>query len=285
VGVGSGATESTFVEVGGARMHYLRAGEGRPLLLIHGIIGSAANWRWNIPALAEHRTVYALDLLGMGQSDRVPGLATSLEDTARRVLETMDVLGVGRVDVGAVSHGGSVAMMLAALAPERVRSLMLFAPANPYSTSADWIVRFYMSWLGAGAAALASRLPRWVQQIALGRMFGDRSRIPEGSIDAFREPLQIPGTIPHVIGMVRSWFADMEKLRGLLPRVAKTPTLLIWGDRDRAVSLDSGRWLERELGAELVVVRGGGHLVFEEFAAEANELMVRWLERACRDCP
>lgn len=269
--------ESASVEVAGARVHYLRAGEGTPLLLIHGIIGSAANWQWNIPALAEHRTVYALDLLGMGQSERVPGLPTSLEDTARRVLETMDVLGVARADIAAVSHGGSVAMMVAALAPERVRSLILFAPANPYSTSADWIVRFYSSWVGALAAGLASRLPRWVQQIALGRMFGDRSRIPEGSLDGFREPLRVPGTIPHVLGMARSWFADLEKLRLALPRVAKTPTLLIWGDRDRAVSLESARRLERELGADLVVVPGGGHLVFEEFAQEANELMVRWL--------
>ncbi|HKO20028.1 MAG TPA: alpha/beta fold hydrolase [Acidobacteriaceae bacterium] len=265
--------------VEGARVHYVRAGSGRPLLLIHGIVGSAMIWRRNIPALTAHATVYALDLVGMGKSERVPGLAPGLEETAGRVLATMDALGVAQADVGAASHGGAVAMTMAALAPGRVRSLILFAPANPYSTAADWLVRAYSSRLGAVVAAIAPRLPRWVHQIALGRMFGDRARIPEGCLDPYREALRVPGTMRHVRGIVRTWFADMEKLRIMLPQVAKTPTLLLWGDKDRAVSLESGRRLERELGAELVVFPGGGHLIFEEFADEVNRVMVEWLRR------
>jgi pimeloyl-ACP methyl ester carboxylesterase len=215
----------------------------------------------------------------MGRSDRVPGLAAGLEETARRVLATMDALGIVQTDVAAASHGGTVAMMLAALAPERVRSLVLFAPANPYSTKADWIVRGYASSVGGAVAPLAPRLPRWVQQIALARMFGDLARIPEGCLDPYREALQVPGTIAHLRSIVRSWFADMEQLREMLPQVAKTPALLVWGDRDRVVSLESARRLERELGAELVVLPGGGHLVFEEFADDVNRLMVDWLTK------
>jgi pimeloyl-ACP methyl ester carboxylesterase len=271
--------ESGFVEVGGGSAHYVRAGHGPPLLLIHGIVGSGAIWRRNIPALAEHATVYAVDLLGMGRSDRVPGLAAGFEETARRVLATMDALGIVLTDVAAASHGGTVAMMLAALAPERVRSLVLLAPANPYSTKVDWMVRAYASSVGGAVAPLAPRLPRWVQQIALARMFGDRARIPEGCLDPYREALRVPGTIQHLRAIVQSWFQEMDKLRGMLPRVAKTRTLLVWGDRDRVVSLESGRRLERELGAELVVLEGGGHLVFEEFADEVNRLMVQWLTK------
>lgn len=275
----SAEAESKFVEVGGARVHYVRAGHGRPLLLIHGIVGASGNWRRNIPGLAEHATVYALDLLGMGQSDRVPGLAAGLEETARRVLAAMDALGIPQADIAAVSHGGTVAMMVAALAPGRVRSLVLFAPANPYSTKADWIVRAYASSVGGAVGPLAPRLPRWVQQIALARMFGDRARIPDGCLDPYREALQVPGTIPHLWAIVRSWFEEMEKLRVMLPRVATTPTLLVWGDKDRVVSLESGQRLERELDAELVVFPGGGHLVFEEFANEVNRVLLEWLVR------
>ena len=272
-------SESHFVEVGGARVHYLRAGSGPPLLLIHGIIGGSGIFRRNIPALAGHATVYALDLLGMGRSDRVPGLAAGLEPAARRVLATMDALGLPQADIAAASHGGAVAMMLAAIAPERVRSLVLFAPANPYSTEADWMVKLYNTVPGSAAAGLAPLLPRWFQQLALRRMFGDARRMPEGSLDAYREALRVPGTMPHVLAMVRCWFADMEKLRQMLPSVATTPTLLVWGDRDRVVSIESGRRLERELAAKLVVFPGAGHLVFEEFADEANQLMSDWLTR------
>lgn len=271
--------ESGFVTIEGRRAHYLVAGSGPPLLLIHGIVGSSANWRRNIPALAEHHTVYALDLLGMGRSDRVPGLAAGLEETARRVVATMDALGITHADIAAASHGAAVAMMVAAVAPERVRRLILFAPANPYSTKADWMVRFYGSNIGGLLAGLAPRLPRQVHRGALARMFGSPFRIPEGCLEAYRDTLRVPGTIPHVLSIVRCWFAEMEKLRKNVPRLARTPTLLVWGDRDRVVSLDSGRRLQRELGAELVVFEGGGHLLFEEFADETNRLMLDWLGR------
>jgi pimeloyl-ACP methyl ester carboxylesterase len=248
-------------------------------MLIHGIVGACENWRQNIPALAEHATVYAVDLVGMGRSERVPGLRAGLEETARRVLATMDALGIPQADVGAASHGGAVAMVMAAIAPERVRSLVLFAPANPYSTKADWMVRAYSSRLGAAVASVVPRLPRWVHQIALARMFGDRGRIPKGCLEPYRDALQVPGTMPHLMAIVQTWFADMETLRAMLPRVSKTPTLLLWGGKDRVVSVESGRRLERELGAELVVFSGGGHLVFEEFAEEVNRVMVEWLGR------
>lgn len=272
-------SESQFVKVGGARAHYLHAGSGPPLLLIHGIVGGAGIFRRNIPALAEHAAVYALDLLGMGRSDRIAGLAAGLEPTARRILETMDALGILQADIAAASHGGAVAMMLAAIAPERVRSLILFAPANPYSTKADWIVKLYNSVPGRAAARLAPLLPRWLHQLAFARMFGDARRIPEGSLDAYREALRVPGTMPHVLAMVRCWFAEMEKLRQMLPRIATTQTLLLWGDRDRVVSLESGRRLQQELAAKLVVLPGGGHLVFEEFADEVNRIILDWLAR------
>jgi len=257
----------------------VRAGRGSPLLLIHGLVGGSANWRGNIPALAEHRTVYALDLLGMGQSDRVPGLAAGLRETAQRVLATMDALAIDVADVSAASHGGSVAMMLAAIAPERVRSLVLFAPANPYSRATDWMLRAYASTLGGWAARMAPQLPAWIQRIALRRMFGDPRRIPEGSLEPYRQALRVPGTITHVLAMVRDWVSEMEKLRCVLPLLARTPTLLVWGDRDRVVSLESGQRLERELGAELVVLRGAGHLVFEELPQQVNQLMIQWLKR------
>jgi pimeloyl-ACP methyl ester carboxylesterase len=71
----------------------------------------------------------------------------------------------------------------------------------------------------------------------------------------------------------------MEKLRQMLPRIAATQTLLLWGDRDRVVSIESGRRLQQELAAKLVVLPGGGHLVFEEFADEVNRIILDWLAR------
>ncbi len=59
--------EEAFVLVNGAKIHYQRAGTGRPLLLLHGLVGSAKNWRQNISFLSQNSTVYAVDLFNMGR--------------------------------------------------------------------------------------------------------------------------------------------------------------------------------------------------------------------------
>src|SRR5207245_5106801 len=105
---------------------------GRPLLLIHGLVGSARNWRQNIEELSGSATVYAIDLLNMGQSARVPGLDATLEATADYLARWMDAVGLAEVDVAGHSHGGAIAMLLAAHHPQRVGKLILFAPANPF---------------------------------------------------------------------------------------------------------------------------------------------------------
>ena len=108
-----------FVVVAGVKVHYQRAGSGRPLLLLHGLVGSAKNWRLNINFLAQDSDVYAIDLFNMGKSERVPGLDAGLEATADRLAAYMDALGLDEADIAAHSHGGAVAMMFAARHPVR----------------------------------------------------------------------------------------------------------------------------------------------------------------------
>lgn len=63
--------EEGFVEAAGARIHYLHSGSGKPMLLIHGLVGSSRNWRNNMDGLARHSSVYAIDLVNMGKSQRI----------------------------------------------------------------------------------------------------------------------------------------------------------------------------------------------------------------------
>ena len=130
------------------KVHYQRAGTGRPLLLLHGLVGSAKNWRRNISFLAQSSTVYAIDLFNMGESDRIPGLNAGLEATADRLAASMDALGLDEADIAGHSHGGAIAMMFAARHPERVRSLILFAPANPFCDLGHQLIRFYQTRFG-----------------------------------------------------------------------------------------------------------------------------------------
>jgi pimeloyl-ACP methyl ester carboxylesterase len=113
---------------------------------------------------------------------------------------------------------------------------------------------------------------------ALSRMYGDPSRVSAGSLEGYIEGLQVPGTIDHVLQVIQCWFEDMGLLRSALTRLAAKPTLLIWGDRDRAVGLNSARELQRTLlQSSLLVLPGVGHIPFEEMPEICNQAMRDWL--------
>jgi 4,5:9,10-diseco-3-hydroxy-5,9,17-trioxoandrosta-1(10),2-diene-4-oate hydrolase len=271
--------EEGFVDVAGARVHYLHAGTGKPMILIHGLVGSCANWRTNIGALAHQGSVYAVDLMNMGKSERVAGLDPGLKATASRIVALMDSLNLAEADIIGHSHGGAVALMLAALHPRRVRRLILFAPANPYCRSSDRLVRAYSTSWGGFVLRILPYLPALAQRMVLGEMYGGPDRVLDVCLREYVDGLRNPGTLRHVLSIIRCWFAEMAKLKRALPRVAKIPTLLLWGDRDCTVSLNSGIKLNRKLRAsKLVVFPGRGHSVFEEVPEEANRMMLEWLD-------
>ena len=254
-----------FVRVPGGRMRCLVAGSGPSLLLLHGLLGTADAWGLAAQRLVGSSTVYAPDALGMGGSDRVPNLDVSLTATAARLVEFMDAKGIGQADIVGTSHGGAVGLMLAACYPERVRSLVLHAPANPFSDIADPMIHFYRTGLGRRFASRLTTVPASVQSLALGRMYGDARRVRNGSLEGYIASLRVPGTVPYVLSILDRWELDMAALQAALPAVRNVPALLLWGNRDRVVSLRSGeRLIEYFDRAALVVIPGAGHLPHEE---------------------
>ncbi len=270
--------EEAYAVVDGARVHYQRAGTGRPLLLLHGLVGSVKNWRQNISFLSRDSSVYAIDLCNMGESERVPGLNAGLEATADRLAAYMDAVGLEEADIAGHSHGGAVAMMFAARHPNRVRRLILFAPANPYCDLGNQLIRFYQSRFGTWFARQIPSLPRRLKSTALSRMYGDPSRVTPGVLEGYIDGLQVPGTMDHVLQIVKRWVEDMKLLHSALSGLTAKPTLLIWGDRDRAVGLNSAHELMRKIpDSSLLVLPGVGHLAFEEMPEVCNHAMRDWL--------
>jgi pimeloyl-ACP methyl ester carboxylesterase len=266
----------TVVE--GHRMRHLRSGSGPALLLLHGLLGYSFSWRHAMPALAVKSTVYAVDMPGVGFSDRPPNLDHSFRAHAERLLRFLDSVGVESCDLLGTSHGGAVAMRAAALAPGRVRSLILVAPVNPWSAHGRRLAPFAcsrpVSWLllqFAPSLEIAHRL-------ALRRLFGDRSRILPGTLAGYSAPFKIPGTINYGLGALRSWDRDLADLESVLPRIAHIPTLLLWGSEDRAVDPVSAETLCRQFkNCRLKMFEGVGHLPYEEVREQFNAAVMEFL--------
>jgi len=261
-------------------MRYLRAGSGPPLLLLHGLLGYSFSWRFTIPALAETATVYAVDMPGVGFSDRPPNANGSLRAHSARLLRFLDGVGVVSFDLLGTSHGGEVAMMAAALAPERVRNLILVAPVNPWSAHGRRLAPFLssvsVSWLLLRCEPLMGIL----HDRLLRRLYGDSRRIRPGTLAGYSVPFKIPGTLSYGLSVVRSWNRDLADLELLLPRIVDIPSLLLWGSRDTAVSPASAEILSQQFKhCRVEIFDGVGHLPYEEVPELFNASVIEFLNR------
>lgn len=279
---GAGVAEC-WMDIGDARMRYLRAGSGPALILLHGLLGYSFSWRFTLPALAPFATVYAPDLLGAGFSDRAPGLDHSMGATAQRLLLFAEKLGLSSFDLLGTSHGGAVAVMAAAecVSPEarlRVRRLILVAPVNPYSAHGRRLAPFLGSRFGAALFRHSFARMNFLYPYWHSRMYGNRQAIPPGALEGYMAPLAVPGLIEHGLNIVRTWTRDLRELEATLPKLARIPTLLMWGGEDPAVFVSSAVPLSQHFSnSRTVVFEGIGHLPYEECQEEFNRVLIDFL--------
>ena len=290
--VGAGV-EECWMDLDGARLRYLRAGSGPPLILVHGLLGYSFSWRYTMPALAPYATVYAPDMMGAGFSDRPAGLDHSMRGTARRLLRFIAGLGAGlgisSFDLLGTSHGGAVAMMAAAeclggdagLNPGlRMRRLVLVAPVNPYSAHGQWLAPFVGSDFGTALFRLVMARTSFSYPYWHARMYGDRSRIPPEALEGYKAPLAKPGLFEHALSIVRTWTEDLRELEATLPKLAGVPTLLMWGGKDPAVYASSAAPLAKYFpDSKVIIFPGIGHLPYEECPEEFNLALIEFLTR------
>ena len=283
-GPSSCATSETGVhehwaEVDGHRMRYLHGGKGPPLLLIHGLLGYSFSWRFNLPVLARRFTVFAPDLPGTGFSERVPGQDCSMPAMAGRLLRFLGSQGVERFDLLGTSHGGAVAIMLAAEAKRSVRRLILVDPAHPWSHPRPVLMRLLRRPAGAGLFRLLLPGIKLTHEHYLRRMYGDPRRISPGTLAGYAAPLADRGAFDYALAIVQSWQNDMPQVEAALPRIADIPTLLMWGSRDRVIAPGSAAQLQRQFrNCRLMVIEGAGHLPYEETPEEFNRAVMEFLE-------
>lgn len=271
--------EERWLDLTDGRMRYLQAGSGPALILIHGLMGYSFSWRFTIPALAPHATVYAIDNLGAGLSTSNKDMDCRMRATAERVLQFADAIGINDFDLLGTSHGGGVAIMVAALCAERrdprLQRLVLVAPVNPWSPHGKRLAPFVGSALGS--MLFRNTIGRWpsLHDIGLRRMFGDASRIPPDSLEGYRIPILKNRVFHHGLQIARNWAADLAALEAALPKIRDYPTLLMWGTKDSAVHFQSAEPLRRNFkNARLVAFEGIGHLPYEEAPEDFNRALI-----------
>jgi pimeloyl-ACP methyl ester carboxylesterase len=242
------------------------------------LLGYSFSWRQVIPNLAGQFEVFAPDLPGAGFSDCDPKLDCRLSSAAKRLLGFLDAVGITSCDLVGSSYGGTTAMMLAALAPSRVRRLVLVSPANPWSR----IGRIRLALLRNRAVAAIfpslARPMRPLHDYFLRRMWGDPRRLTPEIYRGYSAPLSRVGTFEHAVKIVRTWWEDMRGLEAAPLQLSGIPTLLVWGSKDRTVDPASAGPLRRNFqSAQVAIIEGAGHLPYEESPEEFSQIVIDFL--------
>ncbi len=263
------------VTLAGRQTHYVARGSGKPVILIHGFFFDSMVWCHNMDSLAKSCRVYALDLWGFGYSARID--QPSYELYTEQLAEFMHAMDIEKAVLVGQSLGGGVAAQFSVRFPERVEKLVLVdcaGLANPDPFSARL---FKLSGVGE---ALMNFPGDALRKKMLKDFFLFR---PEAlSPELFRQLTwfqKINGTTATALSLMRRGFVD--KIEGTFRQLArlKLPVLIIWGEQDRAIPLETGRHLHRLLqNSVFLIIRNAGHIPNLEQPTEFNARLKAFLD-------
>jgi pimeloyl-ACP methyl ester carboxylesterase len=276
------ASRRHLLSLHGQRIAYLEAGEGPPLVLIHGIAEAAWAWEAILPALAREHRVIAPDLLGHGRSAKPRG-DYSLGTQATLIRDLMISLDIERATLIGHSLGGGITMQFAYQYPERCERMVLVA-----SGGLGQDVTFMLRSLGLPGADLVAPLflstrARDLIQGAtgwLGRR-GLKSNAGQRAMWRSYDSLTDPATRAAFIATVRAVIDERGQRVSALERLylaGTMPTMLLWGEKDRIIPAKHARSAHEEMpGSRLEIVPGTGHFLMVEKPERVAELILDFL--------
>jgi pimeloyl-ACP methyl ester carboxylesterase len=256
------------VEVNGLRIAYRRAGDGPPLVLLHGFISDSRVWQHQLDDLSGDFDVIAWDAPGCGESDD-PAEDFTMAQFAECLAGLLDHAGVASAHLLGLSWGGTCILEFYRIYSRRVRSIIM----------AD----SYAGWTGSlGAAAAAARLERCLNESRLPA----NEWIPQWVPDAFSSgaPQSLLDNYArimsdfHPVGFRAMSRAVTPDFNDILPALT-VPSLLVWGDDDKRSPLACAQQMLTAIpDARIVVVPDAGHVSNFEQPEAFNSLVRDFLQ-------
>ena len=277
--------------VRGVRLHYVEAGAGPLVLLLHGFPQSWLCWRHQIPALAAAGfRVVAPDMRGYNLSNKPRGVAAyALDELAGDVEDLVAALGEQSADVVGHDWGGIVAWHLAATRPQRLRKLAIVNAPHPAAylrelrtldqLARSWYVLLYqLPWL---PEAILRRSDFAVVERILREQPRRAGAFTDDDIRAHKAALAEPGALTAIVNYYRAALPRLFRLTRSRHARVGAETLLIWGEEDAYLRRELAEGVERWV-PRLRVVRlpGVSHWVPADAAEEVNRLLVEFLRPA-----
>ena len=274
--------QSKFAEANGVRIHYLEAGKGEPVLLLHGFAQTSRMWLPLIKELAKGHTVIAPDLRGYGSS-AAPADGYTKAAMARDIHALMNDLGYKRVALVGHDIGLMVAYAYAAQYPAEVKRIVLmdaFLPGVGDWTNV-WLLRdlWHFHFYGKTPLALVNGRERIYLEHFWNDFAADATKsIPEADRKFYAKEYAKPGHMKAGMETFRAFEQDAKDFAQFAKTPLTMPMLVLSGEKAGGQFLiDQGKLVNSNV--EGVVVAGSGHWLMEEAPGKVIPKLVEFLNR------
>jgi 2-hydroxy-6-oxonona-2,4-dienedioate hydrolase len=258
------------VQVFGQKIHYVEAGSGPTVILLHGLGGDASNWAATIPVLSKSFHVFVPDQIGFGASDkplanyRVGMLVDFLDGFCKK-------LAITKATIVGNSLGGWTAMAFTLAHPEKVERMVLVDSAG-----------FSFEHLGGSKPTREMLEVMNVSTVEgaktlIGVIFANKAMATDAVAETFLAEHLRKNDGYTMERFIDSILRGEDVVDGKLAKI-KVPTLLVWGREDLLTPLPSGKMMANEIaGSEIVILDKCGHVPQIECAAPFNAALLKFL--------
>lgn len=275
------------------RYTYIRAHQTHqnttPLILLHGFGASIGHWRHNLEVLGEFHTVYALDMLGFGGSEKAPA-NYSIELWVEQVYEFWQAFIRQPVVLIGNSNGSLVSLAAAAGHPEMVKGIVMMSLPDPSleQEAIPPILRPLVKTIKSIVASPIFLQPLFyfVRQPSVLRRwaslaYANPAAITDELIDILAGPPQDRGSARAFSALFKAAIAInfSPSVKALLPNIT-IPMLLIWGQKDRFVPpILANQFVQYNQKLQLLTLENVGHCPHDECPDQINQIILDWINQ------
>lgn len=269
--------------VNGIRLHWVEAGEGPLVVLLHGFPEFWYSWRHQIPALAKRFRVVAPDLRGYNLSEK-PGVGYDIETLTSDVLELIHTVGEQRAVIVGHDWGGVIAWAFAARFPEATSKLVIMNAPHPkrfqraLTSGPRQLLRssyvFFFQLPGLPELMLGANRC-WALARAMRRSAKNEDAFSDEDLQRYREAMSRPGALTAALDYYRAIFRTRRQTQDYGD--VQAPTLVLWGEHDRALGRELAEGLEEWVPDVTVHFLECGHWTQQERPEEVNGYLEQFL--------
>ena len=278
------------------RYTYIRATENNqkpPLIFLHGFAGSIGNWRHNLEVLSLSHTVYALDILCFGASEKAPA-NYSVDLWVDQVYDFWKIFIRQPVILVGHSIGSLVSLAAAAAHPDMVQGLVMMNIADP-SLEQEKTPAFLYPVVGFVKNIVASvALPLLIKpffyfirkqsfiRYGVTRAYANPEVVTDELVEIYATPPQDRGSPRALIALVKSSIHPnySPKIKNILPTLS-IPMLLIWGKQDKFFPVTLAEdFVKYSSNVQLIYLENVGHCPYDECPEEVNKQILEWIDKS-----